>query len=90
LGFGPKEEPMTVAPPRPASAIAPTLAEHLVAPAAARFGSTARDIALVAVGALLIALSAAVSIRLPGNPVLITGQTFGVLLAAGALGGRRG
>jgi biotin transport system substrate-specific component len=81
---------MTVARPRSASTIAPTLAEHLAAPAAARFGSTARDIALVAAGALLIALSAAVSIRLPDNPVPITGQTFGVLLAAGALGGRRG
>jgi biotin transport system substrate-specific component len=81
---------MTAAPTRPASAKTPTLAEHIVAPAAAHFGPTARDIALVTAGALLIALSAAVSIRLPDNPVPITGQTFGVLLAAGALGGRRG
>ncbi len=50
----------------------------------------ARDVPLVALGAVVIALSAAVSIRLPDNPVPITGQTFGVLLAAAALGGRRG
>ena len=50
----------------------------------------ARHIALIVAGALIIALSARVSIVLPGNPVPITGQTFGVLLAGGALGFRRG
>lgn len=53
-------------------------------------GLLARDAMLVALGAVVIALSAAVSIRLPDNPVPITGQTFGVLLTAAALGGRRG
>lgn len=68
-----------------------TLADALVPPAVRdRLGGFARDAALVVAGALLIALSAAVSVRLPDNPVPITGQTFGVLLAAGALGLRRG
>jgi biotin transport system substrate-specific component len=74
---------------RPAAG--PTLAERLIPAAlAVRLGAMARDLLLVAAGAILIALSATVSIRLPDNPVPITGQTFGVLLAAGALGGRRG
>lgn len=63
----------------------PTIADRL-----AGSGPFARDAVLVALGAVVIALSAAVSIRLPDNPVPITGQTFGVLLTAGALGGRRG
>lgn len=68
-----------------------TLADRLVpAVLAARLAARSRDLALVAAGALLIALSAAVSIRLPDNPVPITGQTFGVLLVASALGLRRG
>ncbi|HEV8699178.1 MAG TPA: biotin transporter BioY [Candidatus Limnocylindrales bacterium] len=68
-----------------------TLADGLVpAVLATRLGSRSRDVALVAAGALLIALSAAVSVRLPDNPVPITGQTFGVLVVAGALGLRRG
>ncbi|MCI0582110.1 MAG: biotin transporter BioY, partial [Chloroflexi bacterium] len=62
-----------------------TIADRLVAS-----DLRSRDVALVALGAILIALSAAVSIRLPDNPVPITGQTFGVLLSAGALGLRRG
>jgi biotin transport system substrate-specific component len=82
---------MTLAPLRPATADGPTIAERLIPAAlAVRLGATARDLILVAAGSLLIALSAAVAIRLPDNPVPITGQTFGVLLAAGALGGRRG
>ncbi len=68
-----------------------TLADALV-PAAvrARLGGLTRNAVLVGAGALLIALSAAVSIGLPDNPVPITGQTFGVLLVAGTLGLRRG
>lgn len=82
---------MTLTLDRRAPALGATLADRLVpAVLAARLGSRGRDIALVAAGALLIALSAAVSIRLPDNPVPITGQTFGVLLVAGALGLRRG
>ncbi len=83
---------MSSASPRPAT-LRPTvtLADALV-PAVVRdrLGGLARDVALVVAGALLIALSAEVSIRLPDNPVPITGQTFGVLLVAGALGLRRG
>ena len=72
-------------------AVGPTLAERLIPEAlAVRLGAITRDLVLVAAGAIVIALSAMVSIRLPDNPVPITGQTFGVLLAAGALGGRRG
>jgi len=55
-----------------------------------RMGSRLRNIALVAVGTLLIYASARVSIPIPGTPVPITGQTFGVLLVGGALGFRRG
>jgi biotin transport system substrate-specific component len=55
-----------------------------------RLSSRTRHIALIAAGALLIYLSALVSIHLPNNPVPITGQTFGVLLVGGALGFRRG
>lgn len=82
---------MTLTLDRRAPALGSTLADRLVPGLlAARLGSRSRDLTLVAAGALLIALSAAISIRLPDNPVPITGQTFGVLLAAGALGLRRG
>ena len=49
-----------------------------------------RDIALVVGFAGLVALSAQVVIRLPWTTVPITGQTFAVLLAGGALGTWRG
>src|SRR5262245_62066796 len=55
-----------------------------------RLGVRARHVALIVAGTLLIALGAKVSIILPNNPVPITGQTFGVLVAGGALGFRRG
>ena len=55
-----------------------------------RMHARVRHIALVLIGVLLIALGAKVSIQLPDNPVPITGQTFGVLVAGGALGFRRG
>jgi biotin transport system substrate-specific component len=55
-----------------------------------RMHTRVRHIALVAIGVLLIALGAKISIQLPDNPVPITGQTFGVLVAGGALGFRRG
>jgi biotin transport system substrate-specific component len=55
-----------------------------------RLSSRARHVALVVAGALLIFLTAQISVRLPNNPVPITGQVFGVLLVGGALGFRRG
>jgi biotin transport system substrate-specific component len=54
------------------------------------FDGVAADVALVIVGACLIAFSAQVSILLPFTPVPVTGQTFGVLLVGSALGGIRG
>lgn len=55
-----------------------------------RLNTRARHLALILIGTALIALSARISILIPGNPVPFTGQTFGVLLIAGALGFRRG
>jgi biotin transport system substrate-specific component len=70
-----------------------------------RMGSRLRHIALIAVGALLIAACAQITIvqdgqtipliadfriHLATTPVPITGQTFAVLLVGGALGLRRG
>lgn len=55
-----------------------------------RVNARVRDVALVVAGALLIYLTARVSIPVPGSPVPVTGQTFGVLLVGGALGFRRG
>lgn len=48
------------------------------------------DLALVALGAGLIAGSAQISIPLPFTPVPITGQTFAVLLVGASLGSLRG
>jgi len=55
-----------------------------------RLHTRARHLALILIGTALIALSARIYIVIPGNPVPFTGQTFGVLLSAGALGFRRG
>jgi biotin transport system substrate-specific component len=55
-----------------------------------RLTARARHVALIVAGTVLIAVAAQVSIPVPGSPVPITGQTFGVLLTAGALGFRRG
>ena len=55
-----------------------------------RVNARVRDLALVLAGALFIYLTSRVYILIPGNPVPITGQTFGVLLVGGALGLRRG
>lgn len=69
-------------------------------PAAGASGSDARtarpaaallyDLALIAAGSLLIALTAQVAIPLPFSPVPVTGQTFGVLFVASMLGRARG
>jgi biotin transport system substrate-specific component len=55
-----------------------------------RLNSRVRDVALVVAGALFIYLTSLIVIPVPGSPVPITGQTFGVLLVGGALGLRRG
>jgi len=55
-----------------------------------RMHTRARHLALILIGTALITLGAQVTFYVPGNPVPFTGQTFGVLLAAGALGFRRG
>jgi biotin transport system substrate-specific component len=55
-----------------------------------RISARARHIALIVAGALFIALTANLSILIPGSPVPLTGQTFSVLLVGGALGMRRG
>ncbi len=52
--------------------------------------SLARDLALVLLGSLFVALTARVAIPLPFTPVPITGQTLGVLLVGAALGSRLG
>jgi biotin transport system substrate-specific component len=55
-----------------------------------RVSPVLRNIVFVLSGALLLYLTARVSIPIPGNPVPFTLQTFGVLLVGGALGMRRG
>lgn len=49
-----------------------------------------RNAGLVIAGALLIYLTARIAVPVPGSPVPFTLQTFGVLVAGGALGLRRG
>ncbi len=53
-------------------------------------GDRARDVALVAGGAGLMALLAQIAIPVPPSPVPITGQTLGVVLVGATLGSRRG
>lgn len=48
------------------------------------------DALLVVAAAGLVGALAQVSFHLPGTPVPVTGQTFGVLLSGAALGWRRG
>lgn len=55
-----------------------------------RLHTRARHLALILIGTALIALCARISVYVGSNPVPFTGQTFGVLLSAGALGFRRG
>jgi biotin transport system substrate-specific component len=54
-----------------------------------RAAAALAEIVLVVLGVTLIGLSAQVSIPLPWTPVPITGQTFAVLLVAGAYGAIR-
>lgn len=55
-----------------------------------RISPRVRHIGLVIAGALLIYLTARISIPIPGSPVPFTLQNFGVLVVGGALGLRRG
>jgi biotin transport system substrate-specific component len=50
----------------------------------------ARQVALVVGGSLMVALCARITIPLPGTPVPLTVQNFGVLLVGLLLGSRRG
>jgi len=50
----------------------------------------ARRVALVVGGSLLVALCARITIPIPGTPVPLTVQNFGVLLVGLLLGSRRG
>ena len=50
----------------------------------------ARQVALVVGGSLLVALCARITIPIPGTPVPLTVQNFGVLLVGLMLGSRRG
>ena len=49
----------------------------------------AREAVLLGTGVLLVSLLAQLEVRLPFSPVPVTGQTLGVLLAGGVLGGPR-
>ncbi|MFI5609002.1 biotin transporter BioY [Amycolatopsis sp. NPDC051903] len=53
-------------------------------------GALARDLALVAGGAVLTGAAAQLVIPVPGSPVPMTGQTFAALLVGASLGMRRG
>lgn len=53
-------------------------------------GDRVRDLLLVIGGAGLTALFAQISIKVPGSPVPVTGQTLAVVLAGSALGTWRG
>jgi biotin transport system substrate-specific component len=61
-----------------------------LAPTLVRTTSVWREVALVSVGVVAIALAAQVVIPLPFTPVPLTGQTFAVLLVGGAYGASRG
>ncbi|MGW6919012.1 biotin transporter BioY [Kitasatospora sp. NPDC054939] len=77
-----------------ATASTPTAARAVLAdllPAAStRLGAQARDLALVAGGAVFTGLAAQLSVNVPGSPVPVTGQTFAALLVGTTLGARRG
>jgi len=86
---------LTIATPRlvrvPAAERGITIGDFLVpVRMGERMSSRVRHAGLVVLGALLIALTANVVFPIPGTPVPVTGQTFGVLVVGSALGFRRG
>lgn len=80
---------MSLASPVP-SVPAATIVDRLWAPSTHRTRAIVREATLVVGFALLTALAAQIKISLGFTPVPITGQTFAVLLAGGALGARSG
>lgn len=70
----------------------PTLADALFPRVETESRATAwvRDIALMAGFAAFVALAAQIQVRVPWTTVPITGQTYAVLVAGGALGMKRG
>ena len=81
-----RERGMTITVPRldrlPVHERGITIADFLVPIRVSEgIGVRVRHLALILAGTLLIALAAQVRFYLPGNPVPVTGQTFGVLLA---------
>ncbi len=66
--------------------LAPALSAHYFPRAAGWL----RDVILILLGAVFVAVLAQIEIPLPFTPVPITGQTFGVLLVGAALGSKRG
>ncbi len=86
---------MTIATPRlnrpPLGERGLTIADFLVPIGIGeRMDTRLRNVALIVLGSLLIYLCARITFPVPGSPVPVTGQTFGVLLVGGALGSRRG
>ncbi len=84
---------MTISMPRmdrlPAQERGVTIGDFLVPiRVSERLNNRARHLALILLGTALITATA--QIIIPTQPVPFTGQTFGVLLTAGALGFRRG
>jgi biotin transporter BioY len=73
-------------------AASPTLADALFPRFAtnSRGAMWLRELAMIGGFVILVALLAQVQLRVPWTTVPITGQTFGVLVAGGALGMRRG
>jgi biotin transport system substrate-specific component len=66
------------------------LADLLPFEASTRQRALVRDLVLISAAVILTAVAAQIRIVLPGLPVPVTGQTFGVLLGAAALGPWRG
>lgn len=67
-----------------------TLAPALYLRTFPRIASWLRDLTLILLGTLIVAIFAQVKIPLPFTPIPLTGQTFAVLLVAAALGSTRG
>src|SRR5687768_16767639 len=75
----------------PATEKGPTIADFLIPTGVGeRISPRVRHIGLIVAGAVMIYLTALVAIPIPGNPVPVTLQTFGVLVVGGALGLKRG